>query len=310
MAMIAVNNISKSFGRIQAVNDISFQIEKGEVVGLLGPNGAGKTTTLRILTTFLTPDSGTVTINGEDISKNPVRAKQIIGYLPEDTPLYASMKVEEFLLYCAMLKGFKGKKAKQSIESPLEQCRLGDVCKRVIGKLSKGYRQRVGLAQALISNPPILILDEPTVGLDPSQVVQVRHLIKELSQDRTIILSTHILTEVEAVCGKVIIIHTGQILKEASMNELTSPIDGKIRITVEIAGQAEPYIAACKDIDGILSIEKISEHKIEIFSRLDREVQVRENIFRTAVASGAVLTEITKDKITLEATFLELTKSL
>ncbi|MCK5706279.1 MAG: ATP-binding cassette domain-containing protein [Candidatus Aureabacteria bacterium] len=309
MAMISVNNISKTFGRIKALNSISFQINKGEVVGLLGPNGAGKTTTMKILTSFLPPDSGEVLINSQNIFSYPKQAKQMIGYLPEGTPLYSNMRVEEFLLYCAHLKGLR-KNAKKAVIRSLESCHLEDMRKRIIGNLSKGYRQRVGLAQALINDPPILILDEPTVGLDPNQVVKVRNLIKSLKKDRTIIISTHILPEVEAVCEKVIIIHNGNIIKESYLKDLTSSVEGTTKITLEIKGNTDGFISACKKNENISSIGKNDDESIIIETRSSKERKVREELFRTAVLTDSVLLEIRKDKVTLETIFLELIKEI
>jgi ABC-2 type transport system ATP-binding protein len=307
MAFIDVRHITRSFGRIKALYDISFQINQGEVVGLLGPNGAGKTTAMRIITTFLPPSGGEVFINGKNISYYPLEIKKMIGYLPEDTPLYGNMKVEEFLIYCANLKGFTGKKGRAAISGPIEQCSLEDVKGRIIRKLSKGYRQRVGLAQALIGSPPILILDEPTIGLDPNQVVHVRNLIRELRKDRTIILSTHILSEVEAVCEKVIVIHNGRIAKESSLKELTS--GAAARISVEIKGDSEKFLSACRGIENT-NIEKADDGKIVVHVQGQNESLVREKLFQAAVSTQTILLEMRKDRLTLESIFMELTKSL
>ncbi|MBN1520934.1 MAG: ATP-binding cassette domain-containing protein [Candidatus Aureabacteria bacterium] len=306
--MIRVKDVSKSFGRIQALDSVSFQIEKGEVVGLLGPNGAGKTTAMRILTSFLSPDGGEVFIKGKSLFPHSEESKSLIGYLPEDTPLYSNMSVDEFLLYCAALKGIPKKKIVSSLEESVQKCQLQNVRKRIIGKLSKGYRQRVGLAQALISNPEILIFDEPTVGLDPSQVVQVRNLIKELRKDRTIIISTHILTEVEAVCEKVIIIHQGRIVKQSGMDELTSPSAGAVRITLEFKGEKEEFIKACRTIEGVTGIIETSVGSVIVETLSPSEERVRERIFHAAVSSKTTLLEMKKDKVTLESIFLELTQ--
>lgn len=218
--MIQVEKLTKSYGYIQAISNLNFHIPQGTIAGFLGPNGAGKTTTLRILTCFLRPTSGTAIINGLDISKNSLQVRKSIGYLPENSPLYLDMRVEEYLLYRMKLKGVPKKKQKSRLEEILEKCHLQHMRKRLNGQLSKGYRQRVGFADAICHNPPILLLDEPTAGMDPKQKREIHQLIQQLSQEHTVLFSTHILPEVEALCQKIIIIHNGHIVADDTTKEL------------------------------------------------------------------------------------------
>lgn len=218
--MIEVHQLCKNYGERKAISDLSFKIEKGDVVGLLGPNGAGKSTTMKIITGFMAPSSGTAKICGFDVFENPLEVKKRIGYLPETPPLYLDMKVNDYLTFVAKLKQVENSKIKSLVERALNKTQLLDVRDRLIQNLSKGYKQRVGIAQALVSNPEVLVLDEPTVGLDPKQVLEIRDLIRELRGEHTIILSTHILPEVQATCNKVIIIHHGQIVAQDTIENL------------------------------------------------------------------------------------------
>ena len=220
--MIEVRNLSKRYGRVSAVKGISFSINPGEIVGFLGPNGAGKTTTIRMLTTFLPPSDGTAKVAGYDILKQSDDVRRNIGYLPETPPLYPEFTVREYLTFVANLKGVASDAVKSAVGSVIERCRLTDVTTRLCGELSKGYRQRVGLAQALVSSPKVLILDEPTSGLDPSQIIEIRKLIKELAEKHTVILSTHILPEVSEICSRVVIIARGKIIVEGDIAKLTA----------------------------------------------------------------------------------------
>jgi ABC-2 type transport system ATP-binding protein len=219
--MVYVHKLTKRYGSLVAVENLSFQLEKGEVLGFLGPNGAGKTTTMRIITGYMPPTKGTVHIEGLDIIDYPLQAKKLIGYLPENPPLYNDMSVSEYLNFVADVKQVSANEKRSSIFNVMEQCGLTDVRKRIIGHLSKGYRQRVGIAQALVNNPSVLILDEPTIGLDPKQIIEIRELIKNLSGDRTVILSTHILPEVTMICSKVVIINQGKIVLEESLESIS-----------------------------------------------------------------------------------------
>src|SRR5216684_8697321 len=235
--MITVKELTKKYARNTAVDHISFEVEKGQIVGFLGPNGAGKTTTMRMLTCFLPPTSGTATVGGFDVFEQPLEVKKRIGYLPETPPLYPEMRTVEYLTFVGKLKGLSGSELRQRIDSVCERCAITDVKNKLLGKLSKGYRQRVGLAQAIIHNPEVLILDEPTAGLDPKQINETRDLIKGLAGDHTIILSTHILPEVEQTCEKVIIINKGKLVATDSVSNLRGRSRGAESMLVEVASQ-------------------------------------------------------------------------
>jgi len=232
--MIKVEGLTKRYARNIAVDNISFEVEKGQVVGFLGPNGAGKTTTMRVLTCFMPPTSGTASVAGFDVQQNPMEVKRRIGYLPETPPLYPDMEVVEYLDFVGRIKGINTADLPKRINEVSEKCAITDVRKKLIGKLSKGYRQRVGLAQAILHNPDVLILDEPTSGLDPHQIIETRDLIKGLAGDHTIILSTHILPEVEQICEKVIIIAKGKVVATDSVENLTSRLRGSETVAIEI----------------------------------------------------------------------------
>jgi ABC-2 type transport system ATP-binding protein len=248
--MITVERLTKFFGHVMAVDDVSFQVEKNEIVGLLGNNGAGKTTIMRILTTYLPASSGIARIAGFDVMKDSMEVRKRIGYLPESIPLYPEMRVEEYLDYRAKLKGVDRRQRPQRIGHCLEKCRIREVQRRLLGALSKGYRQRVGLADALINDPPILIMDEPTVGLDPIQIRETLALIQELGEKHTILLSTHILVEVEAICERVIIINAGRI------GMIKSLVDGEAKnvLVVEVQGPVEQVLAALRGIEGVTQV--------------------------------------------------------
>ena len=231
--MIDVRHLTKRYGERTAVNDLSFSVERGEVVGFLGPNGAGKSTTLRMLTGFLEPSAGEVRIAGFDAKKQPLEVKRSVGYMPEAVPLYLEMRVVEYLRYRAELKGVPRRDRKQNVDKALELANVADVRGRIIGQLSKGYRQRVGLADALVADPPLLILDEPTAGLDPNQIRQVRDLVRSLGREKTVLLSTHILPEVEAICGRVIILDRGRLVSSGRPEELRSVSGGVRALSLE-----------------------------------------------------------------------------
>src|SRR5271155_3301728 len=232
--MITVQGLTKRYARTLAVDHISFEVKKGQIVGFLGPNGAGKTTTMRILTCFLPPSEGSANVAGFDVLEQPMEVKKRIGYLPETPPLYPEMEVEEYLTFVGKLKGMSGPSLATRVGEVCERCAVADVRKKLISKLSKGYRQRVGLAQAIIHNPEVLILDEPTAGLDPKQIIETRDLIRSLSGNHTIILSTHILPEVEQICEKVIIIAKGKVVATDSVENLTSRLRGSESVAVEV----------------------------------------------------------------------------
>src|SRR6516165_12186380 len=236
--MIKVSELTKRYARTTAVDHISFEVEKGQIVGFLGPNGAGKTTTMRMLTCFLPPTSGTATVSGFDVLEKPLEVKRHIGYLPEMPPLYVEMRTVEYLTFVGKIKGLSGTELTKRVDFVLGRCAVADVKDKVLGKLSKGYRQRVGLAQAIIHNPDVLILDEPTAGLDPKQIIEIRELLKSLAGDHTIILSTHILPEVEQTCQQVIIIDHGKLVAIDSVANLTNRLRGSEAVAVEIGADS------------------------------------------------------------------------
>ncbi len=250
--MIKVSNLTKCFGRTVAVDNISFEIQHGEIVGFLGPNGAGKSTTMRMLTCFLAPTCGDITIAGLDILNDSQEIRRKIGYLPENAPLYEDMRVVEYLRYRGKLKGLRGRKLRGRIDDVSNSCGLIDVRSSIIGRLSKGYKQRVGLADSLINEPPVLILDEPTIGLDPNQIRNIRELIKGLAKQHTVLLSSHILSEVEMICERVLIINKGRIVASDTTKGLARRADAGHRVTVEIKGPKEMIAEMLvKEIDGL-----------------------------------------------------------
>ena len=246
--MIEINGLTKQFGNKRAVDDVSFRVEEGEIMGFLGPNGAGKSTTMNILTGYLSATAGTCKVNGVDILENPLEAKRNIGFLPELPPLYLDMTVKEYLNFIYDLKGCRFPRA-QHIREICEVVKIGDVYDRIIGNLSKGYRQRVGIAQALIGNPRVLIFDEPTVGLDPKQIIDIRNLIRMLGKEHTIILSTHILPEVQAVCDRIVVINKGKIVANEKTEDLVTAVDGSRKMIAKIVGPQDDVLKALKDAD-------------------------------------------------------------
>jgi len=310
--MIHVEHLHKNFGPVHAVDDVSFDVMRGEVVGLLGPNGAGKTTTMRILTGFLNADKGQATIDGIAVNDEHLRTRSLIGYLPENAPVYVDLEVTEYLTYIAKLRSIPGKEILPRVKEMVDTCGLGQVLGRTIGQLSKGYKQRVGLAAAMIHKPPVLILDEPTSGLDPNQIVEIRNLIKEIGRKRTVILSTHILQEVEATCSRALIISGGKLVGQGTIEELLHR--GASRITYTIAARA-PRARVEYDIAKLRDM-KIGEWLSEPNDATQRCLLTSENaadrsedIFRWAVDSGLVLSELKKEAASLEEVFRELTQS-
>ena len=312
--MIAVKELTKRYARTTAVDRISFSVEKGQIVGFLGPNGAGKTTTMRVLTCFLPPSAGTATVAGFDVLEQPREVKKRIGYLPEAPPLYPEMETVEYLRFVGKLKGLSGADLDKRVDYVLGRCYIADVKSRLLGKLSKGYRQRVGLAQAIIHNPDVLILDEPTAGLDPKQINETRDLIKSLAGNHTIILSTHILPEVEQTCEQVIIINKGKLVATDSVRNLQARTRGVESVQVEVAAR-----------DGALTLEVVQQKLEPVHGvaqvvckdpndqRLIFEVQsqkgqpVRGDLARAVVESGWDLNELRPAGMSLEEIFLELT---
>jgi ABC-2 type transport system ATP-binding protein len=310
--MIKVEGLTKRYARHVAVNNISFEVGKGEIVGFLGPNGAGKTTTMRVLTCFLPPTSGKASVAGFDVLENSLEVKKRIGYLPETPPLYPEMEVAEYLTFVARLKGLANADIPKRLDEVAGRCALGDVKNKLIGKLSKGYRQRVGLAQAILHNPEVLILDEPTSGLDPKQIIETRELIASLAGDHTIILSTHILSEVEHSCQKVLIINRGRIVASESVSNLTSKMRGADAVAVEV--EAEHLNPAdvrqrFEQITGVSRVEikdsKDSTVMVEVESLPGRSV--RPDVARCVVQAGWNLLEMRRINLSLEEIFLQLT---
>ncbi len=302
--MIRLNNLVKTYGERRAIDNISFEIRKGEVVGLLGPNGAGKSTTMKIITGFMSPTSGTVSVCGFDVFENPLEVKKRIGYLPENPPLYLDMTVETYLKYVAELKKVHSREIKSNIEMALGKTQLLEVRKRIINNLSKGFKQRVGIAQALVSRPEILILDEPTVGLDPKQVSEIRDLINHLKGEHTIILSTHILSEVQATCNKIIIIHQGKLILEDSIDNIQNIKKQQTQLTIKLRNESE-LSEQLQKIQGVLDVERASHNMYLI--RIDNNQATVDGILQCILKNNAGLIEMTLKENNLEDVFLRLT---
>src|SRR5881296_2320579 len=311
--MISVKDLSKRYARNTAVDHISFEVEKGQIVGFLGPNGAGKTTTMRMLTCFLPPSSGTATVAGFDVLEAPFEVKKRIGYLPEAPPLYLEMRTAEYLTFVGRLKGLSGADLQQRVDAVCDRCAIGDEKKKLLGKLSKGYRQRVGLAQAIIHNPDVLILDEPTAGLDPKQINETRDLIKGLAGDHTIILSTHILPEVEQTCQKVIIINRGKLVATGSVQNLQSRARGAELVLVEVAGRNGNLDSATvqRRLEQIAGVGRVifkdGQQNRNTFEVESQKGFLRGDLARAVVEAGWDLNELRPTAMSLEEIFLQLT---
>jgi len=312
--MITVKELTKRYARNTAVDHISFEVAKGQIVGFLGPNGAGKTTTMRILTCFMPPTSGAATVAGFDVLEQPMEVKKRIGYLPETPPLYPEMETAEYLKFVGQLKGLSGAELKKRIDYVCERCAIADVRNRLIGKLSKGYRQRVGLAQAIIHNPDVLVLDEPTAGLDPKQINETRDLIKDLAGSHTIILSTHILPEVEQTCEQVVIINKGKLVATDSVRNLQARARGAESMVLEVGGRngnLEPASVQQK-LERVSGVSRVV-CKSQVDSRAVFEIEsqkgrlVRGDLARAIVESGWDLNELRPAAMSLEEVFLQLT---
>jgi len=312
--MIKVEGLTKRYARTVAVENISFEVGKGKIIGFLGPNGAGKTTTMRVLTCYLPPTDGTASVAGFDVMKQPLEVKRRIGYLPEAPPLYPEMEVVEYLDFVARLKGIPRSEIKQRVDNVIQRCAIGDVRTKLLGKLSKGYRQRVGLAQAIIHNPDVLVLDEPTAGLDPKQIIETRQLIKSLAGDHTIILSTHILPEVEQTCQEVIIINRGKLVATDSVENLTRRLRGSEAVAVEVESRdsALDPAAVRRRLEQVPGVSRVIP-KAEDGKRCSFEVEslqgrsVRAEVARAIVEAGWNLTELRPVAFSLEEIFLQLT---
>ncbi|MBI9020816.1 MAG: ATP-binding cassette domain-containing protein [Verrucomicrobia bacterium] len=306
--MIKVQNLTKQFSGQTAVDDISFEVKRGEIIGFLGPNGAGKTTTMRMLTGFLHPTRGSVEIAGYDVFKNPLEARRHIGYMPESCPLYLDMRVDEYLTFRAQIKGVPRRTLKARRDSVKEQCGLTDTGRRIIGQLSKGYRQRVGLADSLLHDPDLLILDEPTAGLDPNQIREVRELIHRLAERHTLLLSTHILPEAEMACRRILIINRGRIVASDSSESLQKRLLGDSLILADIQGDPAEIQTGLLHIDTVDSVECIELEGGWNQYRIDSAaVDARSRIFDCAVSKGWKLRELHLESRSLEDIFVAIT---
>lgn len=306
--MIEVENLTKRYATTTAVEDVTFSVREGEIVGFLGPNGAGKTTTMRVITGFLQPTEGTARVAGHDIVTRSREARASLGYLPESAPLYPEMRVREFLAYRARLEGVRGGEVKRRVEDVVGRCLLGDVANRKIDNLSRGYRQRTALAGALVHEPPVLILDEPTVGLDPAQIIKIREMIKELGRKRAVLLSTHILPEVDAVCDRVLIIDRARIVAEGTPQELRSRLAGSPVLRVALKGRvdARPAVGGMAGVVAVEQEDSAGETRLRIECAPGSDLA--EEVFQLAVAQGWVLRELVRDVVSLEDVFVRLTR--
>ena len=308
--MIEVNNLVKRYGNHLAVDHLSFQVEPGKIYGFLGPNGAGKSTTMNIMTGYIAPTEGTVTINGYDIVKDPEEAKKCIGYLPEIPPLYQEMTVKEYLKFVAELKKIKGKERENRISEVMEMTMITEVSERLIRNLSKGYKQRVGLAQAILGYPEVIILDEPTVGLDPKQIIEIRELIKKLSEKHTIILSSHILSEVQAVCDEIMIISKGKLVACDTPEGLTSLKNGSATLEVHILGEAEKAERVIQTIPGVMHYTMCESHEkgcVKAVIETDAKEDIRVELFYALANEKMPILSMNRLEKSLEDIFLELT---
>lgn len=306
--MIEVRNIVKKYGDKYAVNDISFTVNSGEIVGFLGPNGAGKSTTMNILTGYLSATSGTVKIDGHDILEEPTKAKRLIGFLPELPPLYMDMTVKEYLDFVYDLKGCKFPR-RPHINEICELIKITDVYNRMIKNLSKGYKQRVGFAQALIGNPPVLILDEPTVGLDPRQIIEIRNLVKKLGKTHTVILSTHILQEVQSVCDRIIVINKGQLVADGDADTLTYKVAGNRKLIARISGPKTEIVKTLRTLDSVIYVEPLSSKEPGSYDYLvesQPNVDIRKMMFSTLAQKGWPLIGLRSMDMSLEDVFVQL----
>lgn len=307
--MISVENLTKRYAAKTAIEAMSFQVERGEILGFLGPNGAGKTTTMRIITGYMPSTDGTVKVDGFDVADQPLEVRRRIGYLPENPPLYPEMTVKGYLKFVAKLKGVTGVKVEDEVNRAMEKVNIEDVQGRMIAKLSKGYKQRVGIAQALLNDPPVLILDEPTIGLDPKQIQEVRELIKGLAGNHTVVLSTHILPEVEQTCHRVIIIDRGKIVAVDTPQNLRSQIQGGARVSIEVEGPVTDVMSAVKAMPGVADVRAVTQHDGRNSFQVDVEGgrDIRSDLARTVVQGGWGLLALQSENMSLEDIFIKLT---
>ena len=307
--MIKLENVTKNYGKFEALKGISFEIKEGEIVGLLGPNGAGKSTTMNIITGFIEQTSGTVTIDGNDILKKPKKAKKLIGYMPEGVPLYSDLTVKEFIKYMAELKGVPRKEIKEKVEKALEDAGLVEVQNKLTRNLSRGYKQRVSLAGTLVSNPKVLILDEPTVGLDPKQVAEIREVIKKLGKKHTVILSSHILSEVSQICNRVIIINKGQIVAVDTPENLEKKVTKKNLTYITVEDEENKVLSMKEKIEGIkeIKLEKVNEDGTKQYSIEAKEgLDIRKTLFSGFAKENITIFEMKQADASLEDAFMKL----
>ena len=303
--MIEVENLTRYYGTRRAINNLSFQIEKGEVVGFLGPNGAGKSTTMNIISCILPASNGSVKINGFDTFEQSLEIRKIIGYLPETPPIYPDMIVADYLNFSAQIRGVDAKKTTSAVQRVLEKCSLKDVGHRIIGRLSKGYQQRVGLAQAMVHDPEILILDEPTIGLDPIQIIEIRKLVQELAAEHTIILSSHILPEITQICKRVIIINEGEIAAVDSLGGLTASLRKSERFSLTLRNSDGNVVEKLKNLDQVISVSNCEDNQYLIECALRSNLQ--DNIAKLVLENHWGIVELKPVSMTLEDIFLKLT---
>jgi len=307
--LITVENLTKRYAAKTAIEGVSFQVERGEVLGFLGPNGAGKTTTMRIVTGYMPATEGTVKVDGFDVFDQPLEVRRRIGYLPENPPLYTEMSVSGYLRFVAKIKGVANANLDGEVARVMDKVNITDVKDRIIAKLSKGYKQRVGIAQALLNDPPVLVLDEPTIGLDPKQIQEVRELIKELAGKHTMVLSTHILPEVEQTCNRVIIIDKGKIVAVDTPQNLRAQVQGADRISLEVEGPASEIVAKLRSVPGVAAVKTLQQNdgrtRFQVESQLKQDV--RRELARTVIQNGWGLLELRASTMSLEDIFIKLT---
>ncbi len=304
--MIEAEGLTKFYGALPAIRDVAFQVEKGEVVGFLGPNGAGKSTTIRILTCYMPPTAGKATIDGLDCFEQSLEVRKKIGYLPETTPLYGDLSVRRFLRFAAAAKLVEAKRVKSEVDRVIGICGLQSVAHRIISHLSKGYRQRVGLAQALLNNPSVLILDEPTIGLDPTQIIEIRRLVQELREEHTILLSSHILPEIAQICQRVLIINKGRLVATDSPANLTAQLQKSAQIAVQIQGTAADLVPALEGLDGVQKVTFDATDHGHLVVETDRSRDLRPEIARLIMHQGQDLLELKLVDLSLEDVFMQL----
>ena len=310
--MITITNLTKRYGSLKAVDDITFEVKAGEILGFLGPNAAGKTTTMKIITCYMSPTSGTVEVGDMNVFDHSLEIRRMIGYMPEDNPLYHDMNVVDYLYFISELRGIPPGERTQRLKNIIEVCGVGDVLHQDIGELSKGFRQRVGLARAMVHDPEILVFDEPTVGLDPNQIVEIRNLIKELGKEKTVILSTHILPEVQATCDRVVIIHQGKLVADGTPEELQSSFQGQELVHLVLKAPEDDVPGTISSLENVSKVEEKGAEsgglrRFEVESQ--RGTDIRENLFHLAVDKRWTILEMHREQASLENVFRELTKS-